>query len=249
MRGSNEYFKTRYGGKVRILWNGDTHQDLIYIACKKWGISDYYAGIAKDHADDPDQWTQVPPPPGYPDWMWNFIMQVVHSWTHYYNPERGWGSAPSECKYYADIAKNNYSNGHLYTAYENLGYASHFMTDVGNPLHTGAELSQVTLSAIRFGDIKHLHYAYEDYVSNNWNSGYKFRSVVENNWYYYQINDPEQATKDLANYTHQYADTIVWTIFWNPDTWQNNQNIKNITENCLRETAKYTLGLVKYTTG
>jgi hypothetical protein len=115
------------------------------------------------------------------------------------------------------------------------------MTDVGNPLHTGAELRQAAF--------KWVHYAYENYVTNNWNSGYKFKSVIENNWYYYPISDPEQATKDLASYTHQYADTIVWTIFTNPNTWQNDQNIKNITENCLFETAKYTLGLVKYVRG
>ncbi len=241
----NEYFEEKYiknkNGYVGILWNVDTHQSIIYISCKKWGESDYYCGVARDHADDPDYWTQVPPPPGYPDWLWDFIMQVVHSWTHYYNPDWGTGSAPSECKYYADIAKNKYSNRDYTSAYTNLGYASHFMTDVGNPLHTGLESWQAVF--------KDIHYAYENYVSSNWESGYNFKSIIENNWYYYAINDPEQATKDLAGYSHQYDDTIFWTIFWNPDTWQSNQNIKNITENCLLETAKYTLGLVKYVRG
>ena len=77
----NEYFRTNYGGDVGILWNVDTHQSIIYISCRKWGVSDYYAGVARDHADDPDYWTQIPPPPGYPDWLWDFIMQVVHLWT------------------------------------------------------------------------------------------------------------------------------------------------------------------------
>ena len=140
--------------------------------------------------------------------------------------------------------------GNYYSAsYTNLGYASHFMTDVGQPLHTGAEFRQVSLSELRFGDIKYIHNAYEDYVTSNWNSGYNFKSIVENNWYYYPISDPEQATKNLASYTHQYADTILWTIFTNPNTWQSDQNIKNITENCLLETAKYALGLVKYVRG
>ena len=30
---------------------------------------------------------------------------------------------------------------------------------------------------------------------------YVFKSIVENNWYYYLISDPEQATKNLASYT------------------------------------------------
>ncbi len=245
----NEYFRTKYGGDVGILWNVDTHQSIIYISCKKWGESDYYCGVARDHADDPDYWTQVPPPPGYPDWMWDFIMQVVHSWTHYYNPSYclpngicvPTGSAPSETKYYADIAKNRYSSGYKYSAYTNLGYASHFMTDVGQPLHTGAELRQAAF--------KWVHYAYEDYVTNNWDSGYNFKSVVEDNWYYYPISDPEQATKDLAGYSHAYVETLFWTIFLNPDTWQSNSTVKQITENSLLETAKYSLGLVKYVRG
>jgi len=243
----NEYFSSKY--EIGILWNVDTHQSIAFISCKKWGESDYYCGISRDHADDPDYWTQIPPPPGYPDWFWKFIMQVVHSWTHYYNPDLATGSAPSECKYYANVAKSKYSSGDKYSAFQNLGYASHFINDVGNPLHTGAELRQIVLSALRFGDLKYIHFAYEGYVSSNWNSGYSFKSIVESNWYYYPIIDPEKATKDLATYAHQYADTIVWTIFTNPDTWQNDQNLRKITENCLLETAKYSLGLVKYVRG
>jgi len=189
----NEYFRANYGGDVGILWNVDTHQSIIYILCRKWSVSDYYAGVARDHADDPDYWTQVPPPPGYPEWLWDFIMQVVHSWTHYYNPDWDTGSAPSETKYYANIAKNKYSSGYKYSAFQNLGYASHFMTDVGNPLHTGAEGLQVFLSLEMTGgrDIKYIHTTCENYVTSNWNSGYVFKSIVENNWYYYLISDLE----------------------------------------------------------
>jgi hypothetical protein len=219
---------------VGALWNVDTHQSIIYISCKKWGVSDYYAGVAIEH-DDPDYWTQVLPPPGYPEWFWNFIF---HSWTHYYNPNWSTGSAPSECKSYADAARNGYLGGYWFSVYENLGYASHFMTNVGNPLHSGAELKQWVF--------KWVHYAYEDYVTSNWNSGYNFKSVIENNWYCCPIGDVERATKDLVGYSHQYLETLFWNIYSNPDTWQSNQTVKSITENCLLETARYTLGLVKY---
>jgi len=232
----NEYFSSKY--EIGILWNVDTHQSVAFISCKKWGESDYYCGITRDHADDPDYWTQIPPPPGYPEWYWNFIMQVVHSWTHYYNPDWATGSAPSECKYYANVAKSKYSSGDKYSAFQNLGYASHFITDVGNPLHTGLESWQAVFSSI--------HYSYENYISSNWESGYRFKSVIENNWYYYPISNPEQATKDLATYSHQYDDTVFWTIYNNPNTWQNDQNLRKVTENCLLETAKYSLGLIKY---
>ena len=244
----DEYFRANYNDRAGILWNGGTHQSIIYYSCVKYGELNY-CQIASEHADDPDYWTQVPPPPGYPDWMWNFVMQVVWSWTHYYNPSYclpngicvPTGSAPSEAKYYADRSKDYYLRGYKHLAYENLGYASHFMTDVGNPLHTGAELRQATF--------KWVHYAYESYVTDNWDSGYRFASIVDYTWDYYPISNPEQATKELAGYSHRYVETLFWTIFIHPDTWQSDSTVKQITENCLHETAKYTNGLVRYMRG
>ncbi|WP_290623681.1 hypothetical protein [Archaeoglobus sp. UBA231] len=249
-KAANEYFKERYveNGNVEVKWFTDVHQDMIYIACQKWDVPNNLCNIARDHADDPDFWYQVPPPPGYPDWMWKFIMQVVHSWTHYYNPERDWGSAPDEFEKYTNIAKNYYSSAKYNLAFENLGYASHFLADVGQPLHTGAEARQVALSLLLLRAPEYIHYAYEGYVSSNWYSGYNFRSYVYGVpvHHYVPITDPEQAVKNLAGYTHQYADTIVWAIFTNPDGWQNNQNIRNLTQNCIMETTRYLLGLVDY---
>jgi hypothetical protein len=153
------------------------------------------------------------------------------------------GGAPEETKTYANKAKkakNYYSSGKYNLAFENLGYASHFLTDVGNPLHTGAELRQAVFSNV--------HYAYEGYVSSNWNSGYKFRNVVSGVpvHHYVPITDPEKATKDLASHSHLYADTLFWEIILHKDTWQSSPTVKAITENCLQETARYTLGLVKF---
>ena len=105
-----KYLKsTTENGEVGILWYGTQHQDIIYISCKKWGVSNYYAGIARDAADDPDTWGQ---PPYY----------------HYYNPDYGTGLAPSQCDYYAEHAKVDYSAGYYSLAYKELGYASHYLT-------------------------------------------------------------------------------------------------------------------------
>jgi len=218
----NEYFRTRYGGEVGILWNADTHQDIIYISCKKWGVNDTYAKIAKDAADDPDQWPHLPS-------------------DHYYNPDTGMGSAPYYCWYYAIGAKSYYELKQYSKAFQGLGWSSHFLTDVGNPLHTGRELDQVLNSWV--------HYAYENYVSSNWNSGYNFKSVVSGNNYYYSIDDPWDATVNLAKYSHQYVDTLYLKIYNNPDTFKTDKTVKEITENCLLETSKWTLGLVKYVIG
>jgi len=218
----NEYFRAKYSGDVGILWNVDTHQDIIYIACKKGGENEDYCKIARDHAGDPDTWGQPP-------------------YFHYYNPDYNFGLAPANCDNYAEHAKVDYSAGYYELAFEELGWASHYLTDVGNPLHTGREGDQVLH--------RWVHTAYENYVSNNWIAGYNFKSIIDNNWYYYQISDPEKAAKSLASYSHQYVDTLYFKIYNNPDNFQNDQDVKNITENCLLETAKWTLGLVKYVRG
>ena len=70
---------------------------------------------------------------------------------------------------------------------------------------------------------KWIHYDYEDYVEANWDSGYNFKSIVENNNNYYTITDPEQATKDLAGYSNTYLDELYQTIYFNPDTWETMQ--------------------------
>jgi len=82
----NEFFRARYDGDVGILCNADVHQNIIYISCKKWGESDYYSGVAGDHADDPDTWGQPP-------------------YFHYYNPDYNFGLAPANCDNYAEHAK------------------------------------------------------------------------------------------------------------------------------------------------
>ncbi|MFO7966951.1 MAG: hypothetical protein R6U44_05070 [Archaeoglobaceae archaeon] len=168
-----EYKESNTGsGEIGILWYGSTHRSIAYISCIKWGEDDY-AGVARDYADDPDQWAQIPPPPGYPDWWWDFIMQVIWSWTHYYNPDTWTGGAPGECDYYADEAKDYYSSGSYYSAFKNLGYSSHFLTDVGQPLHTGLESWQALYRSV--------HFDYEEYVMENWETGYNFKSVIDDN--------------------------------------------------------------------
>ncbi len=226
-------------------WQANVHSDLIGISCVKEGVPQTYCSISISSAPEPDMWLQIPPPSGYPEWLWNFVLQVVWSWEHYFNPSYcvglicfELGDAPGNVNKFINYAKQNYSSREYTNAYRNLGYASHFITDVGNPLHTGAEIRQA------FN--KWVHYAYEGYVENNWNSGYKFKETIASNQGYYLFDNPEKATKNLANYAHQYIDTLYSLIYENPNAWQTNSTVRAITLNCLLETAKYTRGLVKY---
>ncbi|MDW7727786.1 MAG: hypothetical protein SCH70_11880 [Candidatus Methanoperedens sp.] len=219
-----EYLNDVYGKKdVEVAWSPDkVHDNITRISVTKWGVSSYYAGIAGLASLLPDDWDSG---------FWQ-------SWHHYYNPYFGTGNAPTNANYYAGIARTNYISGSYNTAYTNLGYSSHYLSDVGNPLHTGMEQEQI--------ENQWVHYNYESYVSGNWTSGYNFKSIVDNNNNYYVITDPKQSTKDLATFSNSDLSNLYYLIYFHPDTWQTMDDVKTITERVLLKTAKYNLGLVKY---
>jgi len=223
------------------MWNGGQHWDILYLSVKKWGYSDYLADLAKNAADDPDFW-----PPIYPPTEWeefdDFITKVCHSWDHYYNPSLLTGFAPQRCAEFAGNAKTKIDQGDWNNAMRDLGWSGHFITDVGNPLHTGKEAEQALNEWV--------HYDYESYVEDNWvnevDPSLSFKAVIDNNWVYHTVYSPDVTTRLLAGFSKDYEDTIFWTIYFNPDGFYSDPNIRSATEACLLSTAQDTLGLVKY---
>lgn len=224
--------------RIGITWSPATHRDMAFRSCKRMGYNDSNAGIARDYADDPDYWTA-----NVPNWLSqgfkNFISQVVHSWEHYHNPGLiGYGDAPAYASNYLNQARTSYRSGGYTTAYRDLGYAIHFVSDVGQPLHTGAELSQALNQWV--------HFDYESYVASNWTSGKNFASIYDSSGFYYAIQDPGQGTKDLASYSNSYCGEVYQTIYENPNTWQSLTRMKTITDNVLLKTALYVKGFAWY---
>jgi hypothetical protein len=221
-----KYLNDKYGsGKIGVMWAPDTHVDLAYIVCNKLGINDKYANIAGDAADEPDYWS------------------TPTKYSHYYNPDLKTGNAPLRCSQYMSAAKSYYKkNPKDYTnAYTNLGYAMHFMSDVGNPMHTGKELDTI--------EHKWVHDSYEQYILDNWKNGYKYRDMVTSDSTYYSITDPKQATIDLAKKSHPYMNTLFDTVYYHPSTFGSDQTVRSITKSCLIYTKRYDEGLVKYMRG
>lgn len=158
-------------------------------------------------------------------------------WYHYYNPSVG-GGAPDACSACAGVAKTYYSMGSSYRqkAFENLGNASHYLSDVGNPMHTG--LSFDTFK-------KDPHLKYEQYVDSNWTSGCKYSQYVDNNAGIKSVTDPSQAVKDMAAFSKSYYSQLWGEISNNPNNF-NTTTTRYITAQVLIETAKYNAGLAKY---
>lgn len=220
-----KYLNDKHGvsEEVSVKWTQTPHRNMTRIAVKKCGITDYYANIAANAAPVPDTWP-------YP--------QIWQSYNHYYDPVADNGLAAVNCDNRAGIAAAYYDGGQLSAAYTELGYASHYLIDVGNPLHTGMVVNQ-TLN-------QWVHYDYEDYVNANWNSGYKFESIVSNNNYYYSVSDPETSAQNLAGYSNGYLSSLWMQIYYNEDTWESSSTVKTITQNVILKSAKYNIGLVKY---
>lgn len=220
-----EYLNDKHGvsDRVSIKWVATPHKNMTRIAVKKVGITDYYANIASSASDDPDTW----PDP-----------QIWQSYNHYYDPVADNGLAAVNCNNRAGIAAAYYDGGQLSAAYTELGYASHYLIDVGNPLHTGMVTNQTLHQWV--------HYDYEDYVAANWKNNYNFESVVSNNNNYYSISDPEDAAQDLAEYSNAYLSSLWMQIYYNENTWESSTTVKSITESVLLKSAKYNIGLVRY---
>jgi hypothetical protein len=150
------------------------------------------------------------------------------------------GGAPANTQSFVATANSNYRKGSSYyiTAAVNLGYACHFIEDVGNSMHTGREWDQYWNQWV--------HSNYETYVGNRWFSS-NFDYVVSNNNNYYYTNW-NQGTKDLAGYTNGYLDTIYTKVYNKGPNWNLAQDtsIDAVTQNVILKTTKYTNDLALY---
>jgi hypothetical protein len=218
-----EYLNDEYGNdEVGVKWSQTPHKDIIEIAVTKWGISSTYADIAREAADNPDSWDSG---------FWQ-------SYNHYYDPSIGFGYAAMNCEDFIEDAETYYDNSQLTNAYTYLGYSSHYMSDLGNPMHTGHSDEQYLNQWV--------HTTYESYVYNNWNSDYNYRDIVDDTTTYYVITDPEQSAENLASYSHARLSDLYDEVYYHPSTFGSDSDVITITDQVLHQTAKYNLGLVKY---
>lgn len=219
---TNYVEETYWADSQSAKWKTYAHNGLIYAGVKLVYGNTQWAGWARDTAISPD----------YTD------KGVSRYYKHYYNPGINYGGAPGACEDAAKLAKTYYSKGSSYrkAAFNNLGNASHYLSDVGNPMHTAFDYNS-------FKKGKHL--AYEDYVESNWNKGCKYSQYVNSNTGVKTITDPSQAAIDLAEFSFDYYRPLWGEINAHPDNF-NTTTVQYITAKLMRETAKYDAGLAKY---
>ena len=223
-----ESYEQNLANVITPKWAGSpTHQRISYYAASKESFPN--PSTVSSVADDPNLWYDDTPEP---------FRTVVHSINHYYSPA-GIGYAPLNTQYYVSLAENEYDAGSYIQAATDLGYATHFLEDVGNPMHTGKEWDQYYNPWV--------HSNYENYVGNRWYSG-NYETIVANNNNYYWYTDWALGTRDLAGYTNGYLDTLYTNVYNKGQYWDLSQDssIDTTSENMILRTAKYTNGLALY---
>jgi PKD repeat protein len=246
-------------GQSDILHKYTGHNSMIYWAANNTGFPSGYVDTAAQAGMYPDD---VIDNPSIPSWIpfGYAINRIYHSYYHYYNPEywnldtlhSGIGGAPGRCLYFASIASGYYQQHDYANAATNSAYASHYLEDVGNPMHTGREYDQYNdVASFNFDT----HGNYETYVESNWSESpiAPFGTEIANDNYYYTVTDPSQATINLATFSHAYIDTLYYRVRNNPGLsdkgFYSDNAVRLISENCLIASERYSKGLFKYVEG
>lgn len=176
------------------------------------------------------------------------------------------GMAPQAARYFAEEAKRH--DGGSDDNRRNAAFASHYVQDVGNPLHTGAVVEQAgvvwdvgvdTWYGVPTGidvDVdttspnRWLHHGYERLVRDRWDDLQDHLAGT----YTPSIDDAADAVRSVAAETHRYADDLFHTIYENegharsadPAAWsaETRREALRAISNCLDVTGRYNRALL-----
>jgi hypothetical protein len=247
-------------GMIVPMWatgKDETHQKFMSVPLNdRKDIPNVLIKAAVSSADVPDTWCTGSPIP--------FCQQINHGFVPVLIlPSQivGVGQAPDNFGIYAGKAKQDFISHDYQGAFTNMGYASHFISDLGEPFHTpNVQLIPLQFIDTPFSEIVFpnsemvvnylaLHNAHENMVADNWGMFYDGNTVR------YDINDPMYSAKVHAvaswvlNYPLVYA--CYWEFIKNPTNpgYLSNTAIVSLTRNRVSETIKQNRGLVQYVTG
>lgn len=194
-------------------------------------------------------------------------VDAAKSFTCYHNnhnKDYAVGTADHEGEWHLDQAKNASTQSE---EDEYLGKATHFPEDMSNPLHTGMGWQQLTVDLHYDSDEdddvgwevstkKWLHYEFEEFLSDQWSSGWDFQYHFESNdcdgcYYYYSIDDASSALWDMANESGNYSQEVYKKIHdegdvdWTDWSWSTESDMADICDNMMDMCGKYVRGYFK----
>ncbi|MEF8882311.1 MAG: hypothetical protein V5A34_07310 [Halapricum sp.] len=259
------------GDDIGTMWNMDSGHDVIsYWAGHNMDIYPELYLTLEDESPNPDNWDYDFPDLSLISWNAGQIQQnmdgfpetVTHAYAHAYNPDTKMGHADH---WVGDKMKDALEyDPESNDRYLQVGYAMHFLEDLGNPLHTGEFQTQATH--------QNIHTNYELTVSNYINKLYEPNCIPERWWKtcestpmdhimdsirdlptfepveepgFFDGNKWENHATNLASFSSQYsADVITATMEDSEAPLQNNPWLLEDTCAVLEKTTKYAMGLI-----
>ena len=250
---SHQLYEKLAGKKLK--YNAATHKGVTYICAKKLGLSEKRAIIMRDASIMPDvyqtgiangfnqQWSHafmLKKTIFGASWIWGDADDDFHD-----NLDGDSGESESPEGYNGKWAGYYYSKGNQDLGDWYVGYACHFMEDIGFVLHT-------SFPNIPMGIY---HFRFEDWMDNNWSKGHCFvndaLAVSPND--YYKFNDPKKAIKLAAKSSNWYYSSYgkqAWLAYKSSNypkkAGTGNQELVKYTRKMISETTKWTGGGIKY---
>ncbi len=168
-----------YGrGFAKASWSEATHKNIAYLVAKNLGLPEARASIIRDASEMPDFYQSGLDNLYNQQWSHNYILQKV-LWSTVWiwgdadddfhdNIDGCSGESESPEGYNGKWAGYYYSRGNKDLGDWYVGYACHFIQDVSLGLHT-------TIPDQAMFDN---HNNFEEWVKNNWTSGYQFANYA-----------------------------------------------------------------------
>jgi hypothetical protein len=200
--------------------------------------------------------------------------RLIVASAHYYNPDRGLtpfaGGAPLLAQVDGERARHVY-NSNPSESRRYLGRASHYLTDVSNPMHTGGESWQLA-SEVGLGGsstlMKSVHAVYEEVVGEHWRHPPESKMfdfahhletpppAISNGLHVHGHVDgwpgsPEALAEGMAQFSHQFLNQNFNSVVKQRDANQilKSNEVCGYTNSCLREAYARSVFLVQYTQG
>lgn len=261
------------------------HEKMTNSSCNEMWLSDDKTTTLTSYASKPDNPNVQLDVPDWvyhdkdiesalTDWM----EDVIHHVGQYYDADPFWGDyecyhnthdadfsglgkAPTAADYQWDTAKSYCCE----TEEEYVGRLTHFPQDMSQPLHTGMGWEQAGVylyydsgcDCVMWGNDpkKWIHYGYEDYVHDRWNSSpedfhYHYDSNKCSGYCYYSTSSGAEAVTNMSDYSGQYSYDVFHHIsnegsrYWEDWDSTTRDRMKNITQNCLNEGGLWVRGCI-----
>lgn len=218
-----------YDNSIESKWgssNPNVHADMARWAGERNGVSGANLNAIANNADAPDLST------------WNYgTPGVGRYYDHYYGPVKVGpvtlmlGAAHTKTNQFIQEARKGNNT------YVNIGYATHYMCDISNPLHANKATDQVLTV------LSDQHTKYETYMSGNWTNGQNYSRFAQNVGWQKTITNPTNDVTILSAYSGSYADTVYNCM---KNNQFNNSSLFYATIFCVDEGQGYLIGLVQY---